>query len=100
MRLLDSDEDMLEGSDPLPNPYLNCSHETRISLLAEGMQSERLCLINLLNAQHEFVELDEKITYPDTAVPKEKADGSLGMALLRYCKFTVFTSICPLAYEM
>jgi hypothetical protein len=43
-------------------------------------------LINLLNAQHELVKLDEKITYPRTAKVKGKAEGMLGMALLRYRK--------------
>ncbi|RFU36296.1 hypothetical protein B7463_g95, partial [Scytalidium lignicola] len=91
MRLIDS-EDML---DPTSNPYLRCSHEKRILLLAEEMQSERhfefsrferLCLINILNARHELVKLDEMITYPTTInlTGERETEEKLCMALLRY----------------
>lgn len=90
LKLLDEDS----GTET--KKYLHSSYEHRLSLLAQEMQNERhfefhrferLCLINLLNAQHELIELDEKIAY---AAPNDKGSrhvkDNLCMALLRYRK--------------
>jgi hypothetical protein len=101
LQMLDVDEKIAQDAGQrgglTPEAYARLPFEERLSTLSEELlqerrfefrRFERLCVINLLAAQHELVKIDERLSFSTGELPKRELEDAQS-ALGKYREFSV-----------